>query len=374
MSLVVDEHRQYLSDGARLTAFCQAITEVVRPGDVVLDLGAGTGILGLLACRAGARRVYAVEEDGIIQLAREICCANGFTDRIVHIKGLSTRVDLPERVDVVVADQIGRFGFEAGVFEYYSDARERFLKPGGTMIPRRIDLEIAPVESQALWEQVEFWNRSVAGFDVRAARPLAANTGYPAKYRPEQLLGKPAVIASLEPATAGPAILGLEASISVARRGLLHGIGGWFSAYLSPNVILSNSPVANNPIDRHGVFFPLDQPVAVVEGEMVHVRMSLRPAETIVTWDVTVPGKARESHSTLHGMLLSPEDLHKTKPSSIPKLTPWGEARRSVLTLCDGQRTLAEVEQELYRRHPTLFRSPASAAKFVAEVVVPYTL
>jgi predicted RNA methylase len=77
----------------------------------VLDLAAGTGILGLLACRAGARRVYSVDDGGILQVAREIVQANHLTDRIRQIKAFSTRVELPEKADVVVSDQIGRFGF-----------------------------------------------------------------------------------------------------------------------------------------------------------------------------------------------------------------------------------------------------------------------
>src|SRR6059036_2483714 len=122
MSLVLDEHRQYLADDTRVAAFRQAIEEVIGPGDVVVDLGAGTGILGLLACRAGAARVYAVEEGGMIEVARDICRANGFADRVVFVRGLSTGIDLPEKADVVVADQIGRFGFDAGIFEYFADA------------------------------------------------------------------------------------------------------------------------------------------------------------------------------------------------------------------------------------------------------------
>ena len=71
-------------------------------------------------------------------------------------------------------------------------------------------------------------------------------------------------------------------------------------------------------------------------------------------------------------MLLCPEDLRKAKPDFVPRLTTWGEARRSVVDLCDGRRTLAAIEKEVYKRHPNLFASPAEAAAFVAEVMVPY--
>src|SRR5512140_59171 len=103
VSLVVDEHRLYLSDANRLDAFRRAIEAVVRPGDVVLDLACGTGILGLMACRAGASRVYALDDGGILDVARQAARANGFGDRIVHVKAYSRHATLPERVDVVVA-------------------------------------------------------------------------------------------------------------------------------------------------------------------------------------------------------------------------------------------------------------------------------
>src|SRR5262245_57609166 len=98
-----------------MAAYATAVAEVVRPCDLVLDLGAGTGILGLLACRAGARRVYAVDAGSMIEVAREVCRANGYDDRVTFVKKLSLDAELPERVDVIVADQIGRFGFDAGI-------------------------------------------------------------------------------------------------------------------------------------------------------------------------------------------------------------------------------------------------------------------
>ena len=84
--------------------------------------------------------------------------------------------------------------------------------------------------------------------------------------------------------------------------------------------------------------------------------------------------KVRFSHSTLQGMLISRENLRRTQPHFIPTLSPWGEAQRSVLTLCDGQRALSEIEQEVYRRHHTLFGSIGKAEAFVAKVIARYSM
>ena len=387
LSLVMDEHRQYLSDQTRVFAFCQAVGEVVKPGDVVLDLGTGSGILGLLACRAGAGRVYSIEAGEVIELAREVCGANGFQDRMVFIKGMSTRVALPERVDVVVADQIGFFGFEAGLLEYFNDARARFLKPNGVMIPSALELYVAPVEYPELSDRVEFWNESPVGFDFRPVRSLAANTGYPAKLSPGHLLGDPALLASLDLSMATPPALHLEACVTTTRGGTLHGIGGWFSAQLSRSICMSNSPLATNPINRKNLFLPIDRPTALRRGDCVRVMMHIMPGESVVTWTVEVGEdddhrwdqpqylrKARFSHSTLQGMLISQEHLERTQPHSIPKLSLWGQAQRSVLTLCDGQSTLSEIEQEVYRRHRRLFGSLGKAEAFVAKVMARYSI
>ena len=385
MSLVLDEHRQYLADANRLSAFRQAIEEVVTAGDIVLDLGAGTGILGLMACRAGAKRVYAVDEGSIIGLARDVAEANGFRDRICHIKGLSTRVDLPERVDVVLADQIGRFGLESGILEYFADARTRFLKQDGVMVPGEIRLVVAPIESPELFGQIEFWTGTPDGFDFHHACTIAANTGYPARFDSTHLLGAPARAIALSLSTASMNALSAGAVLVAARPGTLHGIGGWFEARLSPGVTLTNSPLAARPIFRRHVFFPIARPVALDELDEVRVTLRIRPAGMIVSWTVDVRGtpgargpaaasKGRFAHSTFQGMLVCREDLDRTDLRFVPRLSPWGEARRSVLELCDGRRTLAEIERELQRRHAALFQSFAEAAAFVTEVVTRYAV
>ena len=75
MSIELDAHRRFVADRPRLDALARAINAVVRPGDVVIDLASGTGILGLLACRAGAARVYSIEGSAIVGLARAVADA-----------------------------------------------------------------------------------------------------------------------------------------------------------------------------------------------------------------------------------------------------------------------------------------------------------
>lgn len=376
MSLVVDEHREYLSDPVRLEAFAAAIDEVVSPGAIVLDLASGTGILGLLACRAGARRVYAIEMTGLIELARQVAAVNGLADRVTFVPGLSTEVALPEAVDVIVCDQIGHFGFEAGLLEYASDARRRFLRPGGRMVPSRVDLFVAPVESPALSSQVEFWATPTAGFDFTPARRWAVNTGYPTELAGSALLGPAALATGFDMAVADASAFSFEARSMIERRGTLHGVGGWFRAQLSPHVSLSNGPTETRRVTRRNAFFPVEQPVAVEPGDSVRIHMHVLPTETLVTWTIEVSRAgvsiARSRHSTLHGMLLRRDDVRRTDPRSVPSLTPRGVARRSVLELCDGRRALSDIEREIWARHGDLFASDAEAATFVAEVVTRY--
>jgi len=379
LSLIIDEHRQLLADSVRLAAFESAIFSVIQSGQTVLDLASGTGILGLFACRAGARRVYSIEEGGICSVAREFAKANGFSDRITFIKGFSTHVSLPERVDAVVADQIGNFGFNAGVLQYFADARTRFLKPEGVTIPRQMDLILAPVEAPELFGQVEFWATRPAGFDLSPARALAANTGYQVNLSAESLCGEPGLIASVCLNHASKECFHGEFSTTISRCCTMHGLGGWFVAQLANGISMTNSPLSPGRIQRRQIYFPLNRSVDVKEGDCVRVRMVVRPADALVNWNVEVIDRASQvskaafRHSTWKAMLLPEEDLLRTQPGFKPKLVPRGEARRTVVNLCDGTRTVAQIEQELLRLHPELFRSRDEAAAFVAEVVTRYT-
>ncbi len=134
----LEPHIAMLADERRTRAYVEAIGRVVRAGDVVVDLGTGSGVLALAAARAGARRVYALERSGIADVAEQAFARNGLAERIVLVRDVSTRAVLPERADVLVSELLGSEPFAERVLEYTRDAVDRLVVAGGRVVPRRL--------------------------------------------------------------------------------------------------------------------------------------------------------------------------------------------------------------------------------------------
>ena len=139
------EHARMLHDDRRTTDYIAALRETVRPEDIVLDIGTGSGVLAIAAARAGARHVYAVEASDIADVAERVLACNGVQDRVTLIRGWSRNVELPEPADVLVAELIGNEPFEEEILETTLDARRRLLKPGARLIPYTLELVARPL-------------------------------------------------------------------------------------------------------------------------------------------------------------------------------------------------------------------------------------
>jgi protein arginine N-methyltransferase 1 len=135
-------HIKILKDRRRRDAYLAAVKETVRPGDVVLDLGAGSGILGVAAARAGARRVYSIEPSGMARAAGQVAACSGYGDVITYVSDWSHLIDLPERCDVLLFDVVGSEPLEMRAIEICIDALQRHLKPGARIVPRGIGLRV----------------------------------------------------------------------------------------------------------------------------------------------------------------------------------------------------------------------------------------
>jgi hypothetical protein len=210
---------------------------------------------------------------------------------------------------------------------------------------------------------------------------MAANRGYPVVLEPQQLLSEPMHLGTFETGD-GSSHWRCLAQGKVTRGAKLHGIGAWFVALLSPTSRMTNCPGAHHRLARPNVFFPVDQPVAVTPGDRIRVELQIAHAETMIAWrleiwdgrerDPEAPPKARFIQSTWQGSPISDEDLRTSRPDWIPRLTPRGQARLSVLELCDGTNQLTDIEREMQRRHPRLLPDEPQAARFVAEVIARY--
>jgi hypothetical protein len=138
-------HVRMLNDRVRTDAFVSAIREVVQPGDVVVDIGTGTGVLAVAAARAGAARVYAIEAGALASVADAIFAAEGLDNRITLVRGWSGDVELPERADVFISETIGDDPFDERLVELARDARQRFLKPHARFVPAHLTVFSLPV-------------------------------------------------------------------------------------------------------------------------------------------------------------------------------------------------------------------------------------
>ena len=137
-------HEALLRDGARNRAFHQALAARVTPDSAVLDIGAGTGLWALVAARLGAKKVVAIEMQPLLaSLIRKVAQDQGVADRLEVIEGDSRRLTLPREFDIVVSETIGHLIFDEQIVEIMIDARERFLKPGGALIPETVTLFVA---------------------------------------------------------------------------------------------------------------------------------------------------------------------------------------------------------------------------------------
>jgi len=164
-----DIHETMLKDSVRTDAYRNFIydNKDLFKDKVVLDVGCGTGILSMFCAKAGAKKVFAVDNSDIIYKARENIFQNGLDSQIVCLRGKIEEINLPvNQVDIIVSEWMGYGLLYEAMLDSVLFARDRYLATNGLMIPSECRLLIAAVHDEELInDKINFWN-NVYGFKM----------------------------------------------------------------------------------------------------------------------------------------------------------------------------------------------------------------
>ncbi|KAA8548942.1 hypothetical protein F0562_000626 [Nyssa sinensis] len=154
--------QDYVRTGTYYAAVIENRADFV--GRVVVDVGAGSGILSLFAAQAGAKHVYAVEASEMAEYARKLIAGNpSLGQRITVIKGKVEEIELPEKADILISEPMGTLLVNERMLESYVIARDRFLVPNGKMFPTVGRIHMAPFSDEYLFIEIAnkalFWQQ-----------------------------------------------------------------------------------------------------------------------------------------------------------------------------------------------------------------------
>lgn len=366
-----DSQRSMALDDFRNQLYAEAIRNVVTSETVVLDLGAGLGIHGLVAAAAGAKRVYLVEPEPVVNIAMEIARANGLADKIIILEGKIEDIELPEKVDLIISVFTGNLLFSEDLLPSLFYARDRHLKPGGHLIPDLAELVLAPVSVPALHaKHIGCWSTPNMELDFSAARRFAANEMlWPRREEAKaSLLSPGATIAALDLHTATHADCDASAHCKIESAGTCHGLIGWIKIKLGDNWL--GSGPTDPEVHWSQALLPLDPPIDLQQGEDVELRLQ-RPAYGDWTWTIKTASGARR-HSSFLARIDGLRRLRKIAPDNRPGLGQKGEDTLRILEMMRQGFSNQQIAQALVEADKSHQRSLEKALQQVQNLALRY--
>lgn len=276
--------RYMVSDKPRTDAFAAAIKEVVKEGDEVLDVGTGTGLLAMLAAKAGAKKVYGLDESDIAEVAEKLVEANGLTGTVDIIRCNASHFDLCNTSDVIVSEWLGHMAFAEAMLDDLIVARDANLKPGGVMIPSEVNVLLAPVSCPSLYDVdgPGYWAQEIHGIDYSMLEEMEQDQQIAAQVQVPSgsCLATGLSLVNLDLTVAKPEDPWRSGDLefTIERSARLDGFVGWFETQLSPSVRLDTGPEA--PLTHwKQIHFPFP-PRDVKAGEVLKVTFDLNRTDS----------------------------------------------------------------------------------------------
>ena len=276
--------REMLMDTARTIAFEKAINEIVSSDDTVIDAGSGSGILAMMAARAGARKVYAIERSRVINIARAIAEKNGYSERVDFVQCMAEDFRCDEKATVLISELLGDFVLRELSFKSTCSVRDRCGAPNLKCIPSRVRMYMAPVEDAHLWlhEGLGYWKSPVYGFDFLPAFDVEYNRlGSVRTAVPETSLLDDRVLVHDIDYVKTPVdefYFDSQVEFTARRDGALHGFAGSFDMQLSPTIWLDTGSHSKETHWQQ-VFFPLKDALPIHNNDRIAVNIKVQDPE-----------------------------------------------------------------------------------------------
>ena len=376
----IKDYGEMVTDRARTQAFVTALTNAITPDSVVLEIGTGAGFFALLACKLGAKKVYAIEPDIAIEIGKLCARNNPGSERITWIQGLSTAIDLPEKVDIVIGDLHGTMPFYNFNILSMRDAVTRHMKPDGIIMPRRDVLFAAPIQSPEDYKSIEApWASDVHGLDLSAGRAFLVNTWWRRPVTDKvNMLAAALRLGEVDYATVTSPNLDGHCDWLIHSDGIVHGLSIWFDGDIGPNAGYSNAP--NLPGLVYGnAFFPLETPLSVKKNERLLTKFSAKLIgdEYVYSWisehfDVNGKSLAKFKQSTFNSRPISPRKLAFASPDFIPELNQDGELTLQVLHAAQQKIKMADIAERIMASFPERFSSTQHALDTASKIIQKY--
>jgi protein arginine N-methyltransferase 1 len=369
-----------IADRERFEAYGKAIAKAVRPDDVVLEIGCGPGVFALLACRAGARKVYAIDSEEIVHFARELAAANGFAERMEFLQSDSRKVQLPERANVIVSDIRGSLPFFGHAIASIEDARQRLLAPGGRLIPQRDTLKAAVVDASDFYSKlVSPWLASTPDLNLAPSLSLLLNQTYSSHFNTDQLLTEPQTWAMLDYSAGAKSCASADLEFAVERAGTAHGICLWFETELIDGIGFSSGPGPRKTVYGQ-VFLSWLEAIPVQQGQKISVKLgtNLVGDDYVWRWDTKIcdgaNGVGRHlQQSTFQGANLTPQSLRRRAADFAPALSEEGQADRWLLQAMDGKASLEQMARAATKQFPKIFPRWEDALRRAADLAAQFS-
>ncbi|KAM3919675.1 protein arginine N-methyltransferase 3 [Leptodactylus fuscus] len=292
-------HEEMLKDAVRTESYRNFMYQNsdLFKDKVVLDVGCGTGILSMFAARAGAKKVYAVDQSEIVYQAMDIIRLNKLEDRISLIKGRIEEIDLPEeKVDIIISEWMGYFLLFESMLDSVIYAKDKYLSAGGAVYPDRCNISmVALCDPEKHTGKLTFWD-DVYGFNMSCMKKAVLPEAIVEFVNPDTIISEPFIIKDINCLTAAVKDLDFcsDFSLPITRDGACTAVAGYFDMFFEKDchtpVSFSTGPTCVRTHWKQTVFL-LEKPLAVSAGKTLDGKITVRknrkdPRSLIITLSV----------------------------------------------------------------------------------------